>query len=843
MGRLGGRGSLFDEFFSDFFDRGAGAGSATPAQERQVERVDVTQFFSDATRQLLQRAAQTALEWGSLDLDSDHLLYAALQDDVVRHVLSQVDADPEAIMAQIEEEAEKAERTDVAPSLSPDAKAALLAAYQESRELDSSYVGPEHVLLALARDEESAAGELMQRFGLSHTKLRGAVIRGVEGGAAREASNTPTLDQFGRDLSQDAREGKLDPVIGRADEIEQTIEILSRRTKNNPALIGDPGVGKTAIVEGIAQRIVNDEVPETLADRRVVQLDLAGMVAGSKYRGEFEERLKKVIDEITENEGSIILFVDELHTLVGAGAAEGAMDAGNMLKPALARGELHVIGATTLDEYRKDVEGDPALERRFQPVLVREPTVDETIEILHGLKDRYEAFHRVRISDEAILAAAELSDRYIRDRFLPDKAIDLIDQAGARVRLRTKTKDDETRSLEEDLRRLARERDQATTAEDYDRAGSLRDELDSRQGELEERRRGRQRAPEVTAEDIAEIVSRATGIPVSQLTAEERERLLRLEQQLHERIVGQDEAVSAVAEAIRRSRAGLGDPNRPVGSFLFLGPTGVGKTELARALAEVLFGEESLMVRFDMSEFQERHTVSRLVGAPPGYVGYEEAGQLTEQVRRRPYSVLLFDEIEKAHPDVFNILLQILDDGRLTDAQGRTVDFKHAVVIMTSNLGADRIQQFARQGGDFEGLKEDLMQVLRQSFRPEFINRIDEIIVFRALDDRQLAEITRLLLDKLARRLRAQHIEVEFTDAAVELLAHEGFDPEFGARPLRRTIQRLVENELSRMVLSGTVNEGDRITVDAADGELSFDVDFGAVEDAEAREPAAATGR
>src|SRR5437016_2263066 len=518
------------------------------------------------------------------------------------------------------------------------------------------------------------------------------------------------------------------------------------------------------------------------------------------------------------------------------------MDAGNMLKPALARGELHVIGATTLDEYRKDVEGDPALERRFQPVLVREPTVDETIEILHGLKDRYEAFHRVRISDEAILAAAELSDRYIRDRFLPDKAIDLIDQAGARVRLRTKTKDDETRSLEEDLRRLARERDQATTAEDYDRAGSLRDELDSRQGELEERRRGRQRAPEVTAEDIAEIVSRATGIPVSQLTAEERERLLRLEQQLHERIVGQDEAVSAVAEAIRRSRAGLGDPNRPVGSFLFLGPTGVGKTELARALAEVLFGEESLMVRFDMSEFQERHTVSRLVGAPPGYVGYEEAGQLTEQVRRRPYSVLLFDEIEKAHPDVFNILLQILDDGRLTDAQGRTVDFKHSVVIMTSNLGADRIQQFAREGGDFDQLKDELMQVLRQSFRPEFINRIDEIIVFRALDDRQLAQITRLLLDKLARRLRAQHIEVEFTDPAVELLAHEGFDPEFGARPLRRTIQRLVENELSRMVLSGAVNEGDQITVDAADGQLHFDVAHGAAEGTEAREPAGATG-
>ena len=839
MGRLGGGRSLFDEFFSDFYGAGGGPGARrTPTPQRQVERVDVTQFFSDATRELLQRAAQTALQWGSLDLDSDHLLYAALQDDVVRHVLREVDAEPDAIAAQVEDEAERAERTEVAPSLSPDAKAALLAAYEESRELGSSYVGPEHVLLALARDEESQAGQLLQRFGLTHTKLRGAVIRGVEGGAARETSKTPALDQFGRDLTEQAREGKLDPVIGRADEIEQTIEILSRRTKNNPALIGDPGVGKTAIVEGIAQRIVNDEVPETLAERRVVQLDLAGMVAGSKYRGEFEERLKKVIDEITENEGNIILFVDELHTLVGAGAAEGAMDAGNMLKPALARGELHVVGATTLDEYRKDVEGDPALERRFQPVLVREPTVDETIEILHGLRDRYEAFHRVRISEEAIVAAAELSDRYIRDRFLPDKAIDLIDQAGARVRLRTKTKDDDTRSLEEDLRRLARERDQATTAEDYDRAGSLRDEMDDRQGELEEKRKGRQRAPEVTAEDIAEIVSRATGIPITQLTAEERERLLRLEQQLHERIVGQDEAVEAVAEAIRRSRAGLGDPNRPVGSFLFLGPTGVGKTELARALAEVLFGDESLMLRFDMSEFQERHTVSRLVGAPPGYVGYEEAGQLTERVRRRPYSVLLFDEIEKAHPDVFNILLQILDDGRLTDAQGRTVDFKHTVVVMTSNLGADRIQQFARQGGDFEGLKDELMQVLRQNFRPEFINRIDEIIVFRALDNRQLAQITRLLLDKLARRLHAQRIEVEFTEAAIELLAREGFDPEFGARPLRRTIQRLVENELSRMVLSGAVNEGDRITVDATDGELGFDVEHGTAEETEAREPA-----
>jgi ATP-dependent Clp protease ATP-binding subunit ClpC len=837
---FGGRG-FFDDFFSDFLSGSpAATGRTVETPPRRAERIDVTQFFSDATRELLQRAAQTAVEWGSLDLDTDHLLHAAMQDKVVRHVLGQVDADPDAIAAQVGEEADRGERADVSPSLTPDAKAALLAAYEESRELGASYVGPEHVLLALARDTESWAGQLLQRFGISHTKLRGAVIRGVEpGGAARETSPTPTLDQYGRDLTVEAREGKLDPVIGRASEIEQTIEILSRRTKNNPALIGDPGVGKTAIVEGIAQRIVNDEVPETLTDRRLVALDLAGLIAGSKYRGEFEERLKSVIDEVAENEGEIILFIDEMHTVVGAGSAEGAMDAGNMLKPSLARGELHVIGATTLDEYRKDVEGDPALERRFQPVLVPEPTVDETIEILHGLKDRYEAFHRVRITDEAIVAAAELSDRYIRDRFLPDKAIDLIDQASARIRLRTKTKDTDTRSLEEDLRRLARERDQAKAGEDYDRAGELRDQIGARQQELDEKAKGRQRAAEVTAEDIAEVVSRATGIPVTQLTQEERERLLKLEEQLHERIVGQDEAVEAIAEAVRRSRAGLGDPNRPTGSFLFLGPTGVGKTELARALAEILFGSEDLMIRFDMSEFQERHTVSRLVGAPPGYVGYEEAGQLTDAVRRRPYSVLLLDEIEKAHSDVFNILLQILDDGRLTDAKGRTVDFKHSVVIMTSNLGADRIRAYARSGGSFEELKEELMDVLRRSFRPEFINRIDDIVVFRSLSEAQVLDITGMLLDRLSRRLRAQGIEVTFTERAVDFLANEGYDPEFGARPLRRTIQRLVENELSRMVLAGSAGPSDRVTVDVADDRLDFQIEHGAPE--EVKEEAGAT--
>src|SRR5215216_6002781 len=830
---LGG-GSLFDDFFGRFFDEeptgfSRGGGMATP---RQAEQVDITQYFSDATTNLLQRAAQQAVEWGSLDLSSEHLLYAALQDGVVRRVLDEVGADPEAIRAQLEEEAQKGGRTDVSPSLAPDAKRALLAAYEESRDLGSSYIGPEHVLLALAADDESDGGRLLSRFGLSHTRLRGAVVRGVDtGGEAKEpASATPTLDEYSRDLTQMAREGKLDPVIGRAEEVESTIEILSRRTKNNPVLIGDPGVGKTAIVEGIAQRVVNDEVPETLSDKRVVQLDLSGIVAGTQYRGQFEERLKKVIDEVRENSDDLILFIDELHTVVGAGAAEGSMDASNMLKPALARGELHCIGATTVDEYRKNIEKDAALERRFQPVLVGEPTVDDTMDILRGLKDRYEAHHRVKITEEAIVAAAELSDRYITDRFLPDKAIDLMDQEGARVRLRAKTKPQDTKALEDELRRVQREKDEAVANEDFERAQELKDRVAGLEGELEDARSGRRPVAEVSAEDIAEVVSRATGIPVSQLTQEERERLMRLEEQLHERVVGQEEAVEAVAEAVRRARAGLSDPDRPIGSFLFLGPTGVGKTELARTLAEALFGDEASMVRIDMSEFQERHTVSRLVGAPPGYVGYEEAGQLTEAVRRRPYSVLLLDEIEKAHADVFNILLQILDDGRLTDSQGRTVDFKNAVIIMTSNMGAERIQAHARKKESFDELKEDMMQIVKHHLRPEFVNRIDEIIVFRALDKEQIGEIARLLLDRTTRRLRAQGIEVEFTEGAVDLIAEEGFDPEFGARPLRRTIQRRVDNELASMVLSGSLDPGDRVVV-GADGEagvLTFEVVAGA---------------
>ena len=561
--------------------------------------------------------------------------------------------------------------------------------------------------------------------------------------------------------------------------------MLSRRTKNNPVLIGEPGVGKTAIVEGIAQRIIDGDVPDTLRDKRLVQLDLGGMVAGTRYRGDFEERLKKVIDEIRAHSDDLIIFIDELHTVVGAGAAEGAMGAANMLKPALARGELHIIGATTINEYRKDIEKDAALERRFQPILVPEPSVADTIEILRGLRDSYEAHHQVRFTDEALVAAAELSDRYITDRFLPDKAIDLVDQAGARVRLRTMTPARGRREAEQRLEQLRREKDEAVAAEDYARAGTLRDEIaelteradgDSAEGELA--------VPEVTPADIAEVVSRATGIPVAQLTEEERDRLLRLEEHLHRRVIGQDEAVVAVAEAVRRSRAGLGDPNRPIGSFLFLGPTGVGKTELARALAEALFGDEDRMVRIDMSEFQERHTVSRLVGAPPGYVGYEEAGQLTEAVRRTPYAVLLLDEIEKAHPDVFNILLQVLDDGRLTDGQGRTVDFKNTVVIMTSNLGSDVIGGRALgfgdagdAGGSDEPLRDRIMARLREAFRPEFLNRIDEIIVFRHLDETQLRQITSLLLEETIRRLHGQDITVDFTTEAVDWLARRGFQP------------------------------------------------------------------
>ncbi len=821
--------SPFDDFLARIY------GSGGPRQP--AHRVDITRLMSAPARELLGAAAAHVAERGGANLDTEQLLWAAAHLEPTRELLGRAGADPDGLIREIEGQEAQDQRAAEPPQLTPGAKRALLDAHQISRAVGSTYIGPEHILFALAANPESGAGRLLAAAGVTPETLQRVLAGqggppGTRGPGGR--SSTPTLDEFGRDLTAMAREGRIDPVIGRDDEIEQTIEVLSRRGKNNPVLIGEAGVGKTAIVEGLAQRIVDDDVPQTLAGKRVVQLELSGVVAGTRYRGDFEERVKRIIDEIREHRDDLIIFIDELHTLVGAGgSAEGGMDAGNMLKPALARGELHIVGATTLDEYRKNIEKDAALARRFQPILVPEPTVDDTITILRGLRDRYEAHHQVRYTDEALVAAVELSDRYITDRFLPDKAIDLIDQAGARVRLRITTPRRDVRELERRAEELQRDKDQAIANEQYERASQLRDEISQVREQLGNLGGDPSAVPEVTAEDIAEVVSRATGIPVRQLTEEEKDRLLRLEQHLHDRVIGQDEGVAAVAEAVRRSRAGLGDPNRPVGSFLFLGPTGVGKTELARALTEALFGEDSRMIRLDMSEFQERHTVSRLVGAPPGYVGYDEAGQLTEAVRRRPYSVILLDEIEKAHQDVFNILLQVLDDGRLTDGQGRTVDFKNTVLIMTSNLGSDLI---TRRGGPLgfagsaasgssgaqDNLQDQLMRRLRESFRPEFLNRIDEIIIFRQLDAAELRQITELMLQETRRRLHAQNVTLEFTPAAVDWIAEHGYQPEFGARPMRRVIQREVDNELSRRLLDGQINPGQKVVVDVGDGRLTF---------------------
>jgi ATP-dependent Clp protease ATP-binding subunit ClpC len=654
--------------------------------------------------------------------------------------------------------------------------------------------------------------------------LVGLLFGGV-GGPGRPASPRHRVDRFGRDLTAAAREGRLDPVVGRDDEVERVLEVLSRKTKNNPVLIGDPGVGKTAIVEGIAQRVAKGEVPVTLKGRRLVALDLAGMVAGTKYRGEFEERLQGVIEEVTAAKRMVVLFIDELHTLVGAGAGEGgAMDAGNMLKPALASGELQLIGATTVEEYRRHIEKDLALERRFQPILVAEPSVQETISILHGVRGRYETHHMVRIADESNIAAAELSARYINDRFLPDKAIDVIDQACARVRLRASTPPDRTATLEQQVEQLAQQKESALADEDYERAEILSEQLDCAIVALDAARTGPARAPQVTADDIAEVISRSTGVPVAQLTQAERQRLLLLEEHLHKRIIGQDDAVEAVADAVRQGRVGLKHPNRPVGSFLFLGPTGVGKTELARALAEALFGEENRLIRFDMSEFQEKHTVSRLTGAPPGYVGYEDAGQLTGAVRRTPYTVLLLDEIEKAHSDVFNSLLQVLDAGRLTDSHGRSADFSNAVIIMTSNVGADQLLAVTTSGHSVEEVREPLMAKVRQHFRPEFVDRLDETVLFRGLDRPQLRQISKLLLEQTRDRLRAQNIALVVDDQAIDWLTDRGYRPEFGARPLRRTIGRELDKQLARALLTGDLHSGQQVVVNVTDDHLNLSV-------------------
>jgi ATP-dependent Clp protease ATP-binding subunit ClpC len=719
----------------------------------------------------------------------------------------------------------------------PRAKKVIELSIDEARKLGHNYVGTEHILLGLIREGEGVAARVLANLGVSLNKARQQVLQ-LLGGDTHEshqenaqAANTPTLDSLARDLTQMARDQKLDPVIGRANEIERVIQVLSRRTKNNPVLIGEPGVGKTAIAEGLAQRIVDNEIPETLRNKRVMVLDMGTVVAGTKYRGEFEDRLKKIMDEIRQA-GNIILFIDELHTLIGAGGAEGAIDASNILKPSLARGELQCIGATTLDEYRKHIEKDAALERRFQPITVDQPNKEEAILILQGLRDRYEAHHRVKILDEAIEAAVKLSDRYITDRFLPDKAIDLIDEAASRVRLRTYTQPPNLKELEEKLEEIRSEKESAVQSQEFEKAASLRDKEQKFREELESRKSEWQQTQVkkdsvVNAEDIADIVASWTGIPVKKLAEAESERLLNMEEILHDRVIGQDEAVKSISRAIRRARAGLKDPKRPIGSFIFLGPTGVGKTELAKALAEAMFGDENAMIRIDMSEYGERHSTARLVGAPPGYVGYEEGGQLTEKVRRKPYSVVLFDEVEKAHPEVFNVLLQVLDDGRLTDSKGRTVDFRNTVIIMTSNVGAQTIRKGGALGftasreADYTDMKDRVMDELKKQFRPEFLNRLDDQIVFHPLAEEHIREIVDLMSDDLRKRLRENDIHFVLSDEAKAFLAKEGYDPQYGARPLKRAIQRHIEDQLSEALLSGSVRKGDLVKIDAEDGKLT----------------------
>ena len=809
--------------------------------------------FSENSTRALNLALEAARQFGHGYIGTEHLLLGLLRADggVSSKVLLDAGLTDEFVVERIKENVGVGVPSDVSgQDMTPRLKRILERSFVEARRTGNYIIGTEHILMSLLEEPNCQAVEIIESAGIDIRSLYSDVIEsmglsaagdtdrdGQKHGTAKKSGgkNTPNLNSYGTDLTEMVRENKIDPIIGRGTEIERVIQVLSRRTKNNPCLIGEPGVGKTAIAEGLAQHIIEGSVPEPLKNKRVVTLDIASMIAGSKYRGDFEERLKNVIEEV-KKEGNVILFIDELHVLVGAGSAEGAMDAANILKPSLARGEIQVIGATTLDEYKKHIEKDAALERRFQPIIVSEPSEEDAIAILKGIRDKYEAHHGVKISDEAIESAVRLSSRYIRDRFLPDKAIDLMDEAASKLRMKNLTAPPDMKSKEEEIKRVAGEKENAVRNQDFEKAATLRDKEKVLASELEEIKKnwnsesGKEKLT-LTAEDIEDVVTQTTGIPVKKLVHEESERLLNMENILHKRVVGQDEAVNAVARAIRRGRVGLKDPKRPIGSFLFLGPTGVGKTELSKALAEVLFGDESAMIRVDMSEYMEKHTVSKMIGSPPGYVGFDDGGQLTEKVRRKPYSVILFDEIEKAHPDVFNIMLQILDDGRLTDAKGRTVDFKNTVIIMTSNIGAKTITDSKKLGftpaednfdRNQETIRENVMDELKRSFRPEFLNRIDDIIVFKQLDREDIKQIASRLCDSVVKSLKELGITLSVEDSAIDVLVEKGFDVTYGARPLKRAIQSLIEDKMAEKMLEKTFSEGDEVVARGEDGKIVF---------------------